>query len=109
VNQEDPAWQIAEATVASISNGPDTLDATLVELRASARDIARAYALCLTGNTPFSQNSATRLILESRMHVALVEEHVQAQKRMGRTVNILTFVIMVMTGALVYFGGIDVT
>jgi hypothetical protein len=43
------------------------------------------------------------------MHVALVEEHVQAQKRMGRTVNILTFVIMVMTGALVYFGGIDVT
>ena len=107
MDKEDPAWKIAEATYNSLSTDPSTLDATLKKLQASAEDIARAYALCLSP-TPFSSTEATRLILQSRLHVALVQEHVAAQKRMGRTVNILTWALVVLTVVLVGLGGIDV-
>jgi hypothetical protein len=106
VDQNDPAWKIAEAALKSIDSGPSTLDAAL--LQASAKDIARAYALCLSSLTPFSQTEATRLILDTRLQVALVQEHVAAQQRMGRTLNILTVALVVLTLALVIFGGIAI-
>lgn len=107
MNENDPAWKIAEAARASLASGPDTLDKALADLKASSNDIARAYALCLT-QTPFSTSEANRLIIDSRLKVALVQEHVAAQKRMGRTLNILTWVLVVLTVVLVVFGGIDI-
>jgi hypothetical protein len=106
VDQNDAAWKIAEATMASLGGHPDALDTALTDLKASARDIARAYALCLW-KPPFSATEASRLILNTRLQVALVQEHVAAQRRMGLTVNILTFVLVVLTIALVIFGGMD--
>jgi hypothetical protein len=107
VEQNDPAWKIAEATLALLNSGPNTLDTALTDLKASARDIARAYAQCLS-QAPFSQYEANRLILNTRLQVALVQEHVAAEQRMGRTFNILTGVLVVLTIALVFLGGIDI-
>jgi hypothetical protein len=103
MDQNDVAWKIAEATLASINTGPDTLDTALTDLKASAKDIARAYALCLTNRTPFG-SEANRLILNTRLQLALMQEHVAAQKRMGLTINILTTVLVVLTVVLVIFG-----
>lgn len=105
MDHNDPAWKIAEATLTSINTGPNTLDAALVGQ--SATDIARAYALCLTSQTTFASNEATRLILSARLQVALVQEHVAAQRRMGRTVNRLTVAIAALTLLLVIFGIIE--
>jgi hypothetical protein len=108
VDQNDPAWKIAEAALASVNSGPSILDAALNDSEASAKDIARAYALCLTSQTPFVSTEATRLILSARLQVALVREHVAAQRRMGRTINILTGVLVVLTVVLVILGAIAI-
>jgi hypothetical protein len=103
MDKNDPAWKIAEAAHASTNSGPDTLDAALTLLKPSAMDIARAYALCLSAG-PFASSEAPRLILSTRLQVALVQEHVEAQRRMGRTINVLTVVLVVLTVALVALG-----
>jgi hypothetical protein len=46
-------------------------------------------------------------MLNTRLQVALVEEHVVAQKRMGFTINALTWVLVVLTLVLVAFGVVD--
>jgi hypothetical protein len=107
VAQNDVAWKLAEAAHASLNSGPDTLDKALTDLKASAKDIARAYALCLT-QVPFSSNAANRLILDTRLQVALVQEHVAAHERMGSKVNILTWVLILLTVVLVIFGIINI-
>jgi hypothetical protein len=107
LDRNDAAWQIAEAAHASMNSGPDTLDAALARLKPSARDIARAYGLCLSAG-PFASSEAPRLVLAARLQVALVEEHVEAQRRMGRTINWLTVVLVVLTVVLVILGGIDI-
>jgi hypothetical protein len=107
MDQQDPAWKIATAAHASTNSGPDALDAVLTDLKASASDIARAYALCLSAG-PFASAEAPRLILATRLQVALVQEHVKAQQRMGRTITGLTWVLVALTVALVIFGGMDI-
>ena len=107
MDQQDPAWRIAEAAHASTNSGPDTLDTALRDLKPSAKDIARAYALCLSAG-PFASAEAPRLILAARLQVALVEEHVKAQQRMGRMITGLTWVLVALTVALVIFGGMDI-
>jgi hypothetical protein len=107
MDKNDVAWKLAEAAHASTNSGPDTLETALTDLKPSARDIARAYALCLSAG-PFASSEAPRLILAQRLQVALVEEHVEAQRRMGRTINALTWVLVVLTVVLVILGGIDI-
>ena len=106
MDRNDPAWRLAEATLASTALDADALDAAFRELRPTARDVARAYALCIT-TRPYSQTEATRLILSARLQVTLMEEHVSAQHRMGLTINILTGVLVVLTLVLVIFGEFD--
>jgi hypothetical protein len=89
MDKNDAAWKLAEAAHASTNSGPDTLETALTDLKPSARDIARAYALCLSAG-PFASSEAPRLILAQRLQVALVEEHV------------------VLTVVLVILGGIDI-
>jgi hypothetical protein len=106
VDRSDPAWQLADAALASMRTDPDTLEGVIRDLKPTARDMARAYTLCLT-TPPFAQTEATRLILNSRLQVTLVEEHVAAQRRMGWTINFLTGVLVVLTVLLVIFGEFD--
>jgi hypothetical protein len=105
VDQNDPAWKLAEASLATARGDLKALDQAVTTLNATSKDIARAYALCLanTGEA-FSQTEATRLILNTRLQVALVEEHVAAQKRMGRTIKWLNWVLVFLTAALVWMG-----
>ena len=105
MDESDLAWKVATAALKSLAD-TGALDSALSELKPSAKDIARAYGLCLT-TSPFAQTEATRLVLNARLQVALVQEHVTAQERMGRMINVLTWVLVVMTTALVIFGGID--
>jgi hypothetical protein len=60
MDQNDPAWKLAQATVASLSDRGDALDRALRELKPTSGDVARAYALCLT-TPPFASTEATRL------------------------------------------------
>jgi hypothetical protein len=111
LDENDPAWKIAVAARASANSGPDALDAALTELKPSARDIARAYALCLSQQPQLQEqfsSEAIRLILAARLQVALVEEHVEAQRRMGRTITGLTWMLVVLTVVLVILGGVDI-
>jgi hypothetical protein len=106
MDESDTAWKLAKAVQAAASNDPDNLDKTFAELKPSATHIARAYTLCLT-TSPFNLSEANRLILNARLEVALMEEHVAAQRRMGVTINVLTGVILFLTLVLVGFGVID--
>jgi|SRR5580658_3591301 hypothetical protein len=107
MDANDPAVKLARAADASrIGNDPDELDRTIQELKPNSATIARAYALCLNQNQPFT-SEANRLMLNTRLQVALVEEHVAAQRRMGFTINALTWVLVVLTLVLVAFGVID--
>ena len=84
------------ATEAARATGVlDGLEKTFEELKPTSKTIAQAYALCLT-RAPFASSEANRLILSTRLQVALVEEHVRAQRRMGLTVNILTAVLVAL-------------
>ena len=106
MDENDPAWKLAAAAHESLNGGPDDLEAVFKDLKPTTITIAQAYALCLTKN-PFSGDSRSRLILNARLEVALMEEHVAAQRRMGRTINVLTWVLVVLTLVLVIFGLID--
>ncbi len=107
MDANDPAVKLARAADASrIGDDPDQLDKTIQELKPSSATIARAYALCLNQNQPFT-SEANRLMLNTRLQVALMEEHVAAQRRMGFTINALTWVLVVLTLVLVIFGVID--
>jgi hypothetical protein len=106
MNENDPAWKLAAAADASRNGGSDILEEAFKDLKPTTITIAQAYALCLT--TPlFSGSEANRLILSTRLQVALMEEHVAAQRRMGFTINALTWVLVVLTVVLVVFGVID--
>jgi hypothetical protein len=105
MDESDPAWKLAQAALASLSNA-DRLEEAFKELKPTAITIARAYSLSLT-TPPFSTREANRLILDARLQVALMEEHVAAQKRMGFTINALTWVLVALTLVLVIFGVVD--
>jgi hypothetical protein len=66
---------------------------------ASADVVARAYALCLT-DSAFTSRGAPQLILREYLQLRLMQEHVAAQERMGRTINRLTFGLFILTAAL---------
>ena len=85
---------------------PDILEMAFEDLKPTSKTIAQAYALCLT-RAPFSGAAANYMTLETRLQVALMQEHVAAQERMNRTINILTGVLVVLTLLLVVFGGAD--
>jgi hypothetical protein len=106
MDENNSAWKLATAARAALNNNPDCLDDAFKELKPSAITIARAYTLSLT-TIPFSQSEANRLILGARLQVALMEEHVAAQRRMGRMINVLTGVLVVLTLVLVVFGGVE--
>jgi hypothetical protein len=106
MDENDPAWKLAAAADASLQGGSDILEEAFKALKPAPTTIARAYALCLT-KTPFTADSRSRMILEARLQVALMEEHVAAQRRMGFTINALTWVLVVLTLVLVVFGVID--
>ena len=100
MDKTHPAWIVAEAALAVLRGDNEALEKVFKELKPTTRVVAQAYALCLN-TPPFSQTEATRLILGTRLQVALVEEHVAAQKRMGRTINVLTVVLVILTVLLV--------
>jgi hypothetical protein len=107
IGPDHPAWKLAMATEEARATGVlDVLERAFEELKPTSKTIAQAYALCLT-RAPFSNSEANRLILNTRLQVALMEEHVAAQERMSRTINILTAVLVVLTLLLVVFGGAD--
>jgi hypothetical protein len=106
MDENDPAWRLAAAAHESLAGGPDILEEAFKVLKPTPITIAQAYAICLTKQT-FSVDSRNRMILEARLQVALMEEHVAAQRRMGFTINALTWVLVVLTLALVIFGVID--
>lgn len=102
-----PAWKLAEATNEARSNAdPAILERAFEELKPTSKAIAQAYALCLT-RAPFASAPANYMTLETRLQVALMQEHVAAQERMGRTLNVLTAVLVVLTLLLVVFGLAD--
>jgi hypothetical protein len=106
MDENDPAWKLAAAADASLKGGPDILEEAFKALEPSPTTIAQAYALCLT-KSQFQADSRSGLILSARLQVALVEEHVAAQRRMGFTINALTWVLVVLTLILVAFGVVD--
>lgn len=104
MDKSDPAWKLAQATYEAMEGtDKEALDRAFIELKPPARDIARAYALCLH-TAPFASTEKTRLALNARLQVALMEEHVAAQQRMGRTMEILTWVLIWLTVLLGVFG-----
>ena len=102
-----PAWKLAAAAHATWLGDADALENAIAELKPSSKTIAQAYALCLTNGLPFSPEAA-RLMLKARLQVAVMEEHVAAQERMGQTINVLTGVLVVLTLLLVVFGFADI-
>jgi len=96
IDANHPAWKLAMATEEARATGiVDVLEKAFEELKPTSKTIAQAYALSLT-RAPFTNSEANRLILNTRLQVALVEEHVRAQQRMGLTVNILTAVLVAL-------------
>ena len=106
MDKGDPAWKLAAAVTASLSGDADDLEEVFKDLKPTTTTIARAYALCLT-KQPFAGAEANRLILGARLQVALMEEHIAAQKRMGFTINALTWALVALTLALTIFGVVD--
>ena len=99
------ALAIAQAAFDAAKFGNITLfDA--MQSSCSADDIARAYALSLTEKA-LDGSEKHRLILREYLQLKLMHEHVAAQKRMGRTINWLTFALLVFTAALAWFGYAD--
>ena len=107
MDQNQPAWKLAEAARATRRGEPDAMDRAIGELKPSSTTIAQAYALCFSH--PFDGDEAYRRILHSRLQVALMHEHVAAQERMGLTINVLTGVLVMLTLLLVVFGLADLT
>ena len=99
MDENDPAWKLA---MAAYRGSMDQFDGDIRELKPSAESIARAYALCLK-SAPFNQSEAPRLILREYLQLKLMQEHVAEQERMGRTINVLTVVLVVLTAALTLF------
>jgi hypothetical protein len=108
MDENDPAWKLAAAADASLKGGSDILEEAFKALKPAPTTIAQAYALCLT-KTQFTADSRSRMILNARLQVALMEEHVAAQRRMGFTINALTWVLVVLTVALVILGAMDLS
>jgi hypothetical protein len=106
VDNNDPSWKLADASFQTLRGDHEAFDRALTELRPTSRTLARAYALGLYAQ-PFISHGGVPLILEKRLQVALMEEHVAAQRRMGRTINRLTFWLVVLTLALVVFATLD--
>jgi hypothetical protein len=102
---DSTAWKLAKAAHKSLSDDTrDALDLALVETRATAKDIARAYVLAQDGR--ITNSASTMQILTTRLQIALVEEHVREQERMGGTLNVLTRRIFWLTLALVLFSAV---
>jgi hypothetical protein len=102
VNPEHPAWKLALAIARSRQGELGATERAFEELKPDAVMICQAYALCLT-ESEFGAE-ANRLILGARLQLVLMQEHVAAQKRMGRKLEWLTGVLIVLTVALVVFG-----
>jgi hypothetical protein len=99
LDPNDPAVQLAEATVATLRGDLGALDRVFTDLKPDTKTIARAYALCLT-TSPYSQSEATRLIV-STLQFALAE-------KTAHKLNVLTAWLVVLTVLLVGFGVFDV-
>lgn len=104
MNPEHPAWRLAAAIHAGHGDA-DATERAFEELKPNAVTICQAYALCLTVQE-FNPQSY-RLILAARLQLELTQEHVAAQERMGRKLERLTRVLIVLTIALAVFGLAD--
>jgi hypothetical protein len=107
VDQDDPAWKLVAAAEATWKGDVGALDRAFTELKPTSEAVARAYSLCLT-TPPFSAIEGARLMLTTRLQVLLTDELVAAQRRMGRTINILIGVLVVLAVILLLFGGFEV-
>ena len=104
MNENDPAYKLA-AAAAKLGSDHDALDREIAWLKPTARDIARAYERAFYA--PFDGQEAFRFALRARLDAALVDEHVAAQRKMGRTISRLTWALVGLTAALVYFATFD--
>lgn len=113
MDQNDPAWKIAAAAHAAVHDGKgdDAFDKLLGDLKPSSKTLARAYALCVTEQTFWlagQYKPALTMMINARLQVTLLQEHIAAQERMSRTINILTGVLVVLTVVLVIFGVVEI-
>lgn len=95
----DPAYMLAQAALDAWNGDLDVLDRAFKKLKPTTLIFARAYTLCLS-TPPFSGAEATRLILNASQY-ALAE-------KIGRRLNVLTVWLVLLTLALVIFGGFDI-
>jgi hypothetical protein len=80
------------------------LEKAFAELKPTSKTIAQAYALSLT-RPPFAGAAANYMTLDARLQVALMEEHVAAQRTMSATIERLTRWLVALTVALLLFTG----
>lgn len=97
------AWKLAELAQ-NLGADFSLFDAALKA--SSADDIARAYTHCLT-DPIYQTRSVPRLVLREYLQLRLMEEHVAAQRRMGRTITWLNWALVVFTLALVWFSYVE--
>jgi hypothetical protein len=99
IDPNDPAFKLAQATLAALQGDPDAIDRAFKELKQTTKTMTRAYIVCLS-TAPFSGTEATRLILSTLQF--------QLAEKTARRLNQLTWALVAFTAVLIGFGVFDV-
>jgi hypothetical protein len=99
LDPNDPAYKLAQAALDTLNGDLNAIDRAFKALKANTRILTRAYTLCLI-NGPFSQAQATRLILETLQY--------RLAEKTAHRLNVLTWVLVILTVGLFCFGAFDV-
>ena len=103
MEQADPAAQLAHATLESARHATrEPFQQAIRDLQPSAEIVSEALALCVA-EPPFQSHGAASLMLRDYLQFVLTRDHIAAQRRMGRTVTWLNWILVALTIALVWF------
>jgi hypothetical protein len=91
-NKNDPAWKLCEASQAALNGDLDAIDRAFNEIKPTTQIIARAYALCLIGTSPFQLSQANRLIINT-LQYRVAEDAARRMDFMTRAIVGLTVVL----------------
>jgi hypothetical protein len=100
LDQNDPAYKLAQAMLDALGGDLDAIDRAFKELKPDTRILTRAYTLCLISGSPFAGMEATRLILNTLQY--------RLAEKTACRVLALTVVLAILTFGLFVFGVFDV-
>lgn len=99
MDENDPAWKLAEAALAVVRGDLEALDKAFTELKPTTRTLSRAYGLCLTTH-PFSGTEATRLLLNTLQY--------SIAEKSAHQLTVLTRWVVALTVLIALLGLVDV-